>query len=134
MALECNTRDTKCASCHGTLKYFRMWSSYRDEDDIPDSMFLEEELEKQTPKTGLTWKRICASCELQKRQQEWESRSEEQRAKVGPDYATEVRVIRDMKRVNKGKIWNETASQLIEATRQIKQERDDASVSGSYQR
>ena len=96
-----------------------MWNSYREEDVIPDSMTFEEETGEKE-KSGITWKRICATCELRKRQHEWTIWSDAQKDKEGEDYPTWARVIRDMKRVNKGKLWNDTAAHISEASRQVK--------------
>ena len=64
--------------------------------------------------------RVCASCELRMRTQEWDQLPAAFRA-AKPDYATFQGVRRDQKTANKGRLWNSTGHHIFKAKQEIQQ-------------
>ncbi len=66
--------------------------------------------------------RVCTNCEVLLRREDWERMTEQQRTAAGEDYCDEVRVRKDMKSINKGQTWANTARSLVEARDEVKAE------------
>ncbi len=130
MAFQSEANWVACGVCKQLNKFFKMWNNPRIEDKQPMAMSHDEETGK-APKTGKMAVRICVNCELEKRKEEWKTWSEEKRQTVGADYTQLTRVQKDMKKVNKGTTWNNTARALTQATKEVREERKLAIASGS---
>ena len=58
------------------------------------------------------------------REEEWEQKDDEEKAKLGEDWPTQDRIARDSKIANKGKLWPLKGKCLFEAKRKFAEEKE----------
>eukprot|EP00975_Prorocentrum_lima_P049960 10459696-Prorocentrum_lima.AAC.1 len=79
------------------------------------------EAEGKEPATGEMSKRICVYCELECRKKEWPYFTEQDRVN-NPNYCIYEQVWKDMKCMNKGRSWEETAAYIKKAKIELNEE------------
>ena len=72
--------------------------------------------------------RVCNVCELSFREEEWEQKGDEEKAKLGEDWPTQDRIARDRKIANKGQLCPLKGKCLFEAKRKLAEERERANT------
>ena len=73
---------------------------------------------------GPRYRRVCKKCELAIRLVEWGHFTPKENMEAGEQYITEVGVNKDLKKANKGRLWNEKGAHIAQANREILQETD----------
>ena len=93
-----------CHSCQAPSTYYKLNQSWR-----PGHNWYDEERERSQQ-----W-RICNACELRCREDEWEQKSAEEKAELGQDWPSLLRIEIDKKKANKGPLWANKGAHLIDA-------------------
>ena len=111
--------DSTCYRCKGSFRYYALCSENSMEAVEEESAASSAESGRQEKDSGKkkTEARICVSCEVKLRTEQWPSFQLDFKRKF-PDYCTEGEVRRDFKRVNKGKTWA-TSSRIFPEMKHI---------------
>ena len=126
MAFESGTKLFPCMQCGTELPYFKMLQNDRKRAKEPQTY---AESIGETAATGSkAMGRVCVECEARLRGEDWERMTDKQKEAAGTDYMTPERVRKDMKAVNKGKAWADTAKSLVQARDEVKGEEKETGV------
>ncbi len=136
------TNETLSKHCQGVGKLFLARSARRSAlEELPYFKMLQNERKRvkepqtyaesvgETAASGTkSAGRAGVECEMRLRGEDWERMNHAQKKEAGEDYTKMERVRKDMKAVNKGRVWTGTARSLVQARDEIKGEERETGV------
>ena len=116
MAFMGGTKEACCNECYASVRFFKLYQSYR-----PEHVWTDNERMMATL--------LCIDCELGIRKTEWSKWNEDEKEVAGADYATMPKVKIDQKGRAKQN-WKCKSEHIINARLSIKALRDDVAEQG----
>ena len=123
MAFESSSKRYQCGGCHQDFTWYQLMNNTRLEnrestggseasDGAGHPGRSQLALRGHADQYASGASRVCASCELRMRTQEWDQLPAAFRESK-PDYATFQGVRKDQKMANKGRLWNAQAHHIF---------------------